>query len=72
MGWATDQGRAFDEAVRGSTYLGLFTLAACTASPGGRRQWLDGLTVGLAVVVVLALLSRLQPGLLEDGGPWGA
>ena len=67
MGWATDQGRAFDEAVRGSTYLGLFTLAACTASPGGRRQWLDGLTVGLAVVVVLALLSRLQPGLLEDG-----
>ncbi len=36
VGWASDQGRAFEEAVRVSFYLGLFTLAACTASrPAG-------------------------------------
>src|SRR4051812_49447540 len=29
LGWANDQGRAFDEAVRVSFYLGLFTLAVC-------------------------------------------
>ena len=67
VGWASDQGRAFEEAVRVSAYLGLFTLAVCTASPGGRRQWIAGLTVGLGAVSILALLSYLQPGLLDSG-----
>jgi hypothetical protein len=62
--WANDQGRAFEEAVRVSFYLGLFTLAACTASRAGRSQWLAGLCLGLGVVTVLALLAYLQPGLL--------
>ena len=30
VGWASDQGRAFEEAVRASFYLGLFVLAVCT------------------------------------------
>jgi O-antigen ligase len=63
VAWANDQGRAFEEAVRVSFYLGLFTLAACTASRGGRTQWLAGLATGLATVSVVALLSYLQPGL---------
>src|SRR3954451_19327432 len=62
--WANDQGRAFEEAVRVSFYLGLFSLAVCTAGPSGRREWVAGLTVGLGVVSVIAVLAYLQPGLL--------
>ncbi len=64
IAWASDQGRAFEEAVRVSFYLGIFTLAVCTAGRAGRSQWLAGLTVGLAVVTVVALLAYLQPGLI--------
>jgi O-Antigen ligase len=66
MSWATDQGRAFEEAVRVSLYLGLFALAACTATARARSQWLTGLTVGLVVVSIVALVAYLQPGLLGD------
>jgi hypothetical protein len=67
VGWATDQGRAFEEAVRASFYLGLFTLAACTATRGARIEWLAGLTIGLAVVTCIALFSFFQPGTLGSG-----
>jgi O-Antigen ligase len=68
IAWASDQGRAFEEAVQASAYLGLFTLAACTASPRGRSAWLAGMTGGLAIVSALAVASRLQPGVLENKG----
>jgi O-Antigen ligase len=70
MAWAPDQGRAFEEAVRISAYLGMFVLAACSAGPGGRRQWLGGLTLGLGLVAVLSVFSYLEPGVLnpEDIG----
>ena len=64
VNWASDQGRAFDEAVRASFYVGLFVLAACTASLRGRDEWLAGLTMGLAVVSAIALFAYLQPGTL--------
>jgi hypothetical protein len=64
MAWAHDQGRAFEEAVRVSFYLGLFTLAVCAAAPADRRQWVAGLTAGLGVVSIIAVLAYLQPGLL--------
>ena len=67
VGWATDKGHAFEEAVRVSFYLGLFTLAACTATRGGRVQWLAGLTVGLTAVTIIAVFSYLQPGTLGSG-----
>ena len=35
IGWASNQGAAFEAAVRVSFYLGLFALAACTASRAG-------------------------------------
>ena len=66
VAWASDQGRAFEEAVRASAYLGLFVLAACTASAEGRARWIDGLAAGLGIVAALAVLSHLQPGLLES------
>jgi hypothetical protein len=65
MSWATDQGRAFEEAVRASAYLGLFVLAACTAGTAGRRQWLGGLAAGFGIVAVLSVFSYLQPQVLE-------
>jgi O-Antigen ligase len=68
VGWADDQGTAFEEAVRVSFYTGLFALAACTASRVGIREWLGGMTAGLAAVAVLALLAYLQPGLLTEAG----
>ncbi len=64
VNWASDQGRAFEEAVRASFYVGLFALCACTASLRGRDEWLAGLTAGLAVVSVIALFAYLQPGSL--------
>ncbi len=64
VNWASDQGRAFEEAVRVSFYAGLFVLAACTAGVRGRDEWLAGLTMGLAVVSVIALFAYLQPGSL--------
>jgi O-Antigen ligase len=67
LAWAGDQGRAFEEAVRVLFYLGLFALAACTASGEGRRQWLTGMTVGLAAVSLVALFAYLQPGTLTSG-----
>ena len=68
VAWASDQGLAFNEAVRVSFYLGLFALAACTANRAGRGQWLAGLTIGLGVVTIVALFAYLQPGVLESGG----
>jgi hypothetical protein len=64
MAWAADQGRAFEEAVRVWFYLGLFVLAVCTASRRGRSEWVAGLTVGLGIIAIIALLAYLQPGLL--------
>ena len=68
IAWAADQGRAFEEMVRVSFYLGLFALAACTASRSGIGQWVAGLTVGVSAVSVIGVLAYLQPGLLTDPG----
>jgi hypothetical protein len=68
VAWASDQGRAFEEAVRASAYLGLFALAACTATERARGQWVAGMAVGLTAVSALAVASWLQPGFLDDRG----
>ena len=68
IGWASDQGRAFDEAVRGIHLSGAVHAGRMHGEPRGApavagrpdrgpRRWSS----------VLALLSQLQPGLLEDG-----
>jgi hypothetical protein len=67
IGWASDQGRAFDEAVRASFYVGLFVLTVCTATRRDRSEWLSGLTIGLGLVATIALFSYLQPGVLDSG-----
>jgi hypothetical protein len=67
VAWASDQGRAFEEAVRVSFYLALFILAVCTAATGARREWLGGLAVGLGALSAVALFAYLQPGILDSG-----
>jgi hypothetical protein len=67
VSWASDQGRAFEEAVRVSFFLGLFVLAACTSTRGGRAEWILGLTAGLGLVTIVALFAYLQPGVLDSG-----
>jgi O-Antigen ligase len=67
VAWASDQGRAFDEAVRVSFYLALFSLAVCTAAPGARRDWLGGLAAGLGALSLVALFAYFQPGILDSG-----
>jgi hypothetical protein len=68
IAWAADQGRAFEEMIRVSFYLGIFALAACTASRAGIGEWIGGLTAGIAVVSVLGVLAYLQPGWLTEPG----
>jgi hypothetical protein len=67
VGWASDQGRAFDEGVRVSFYLGLFVLAICTANRTGRSQWVAGLAIGLGAVSIVSVFAYLQPGVLTNG-----
>jgi hypothetical protein len=67
IGWASDHGRAFDEAVRASFYVGLFVLTACTGTRRDRSEWLSGLTIGLGLVAIIALFSYLEPGVLDSG-----
>jgi O-Antigen ligase len=67
VAWASDQGRAFEEAVRVSFYLALFSLAVCTAAPGARREWLGGMAAGVGALSVVALFAYLQPGILDSG-----
>ena len=68
--WATDDGTVFTEAVRAAGYLGLFMLVVVVAQPGA-RLWPAGLAVGLTVVAVLALGSRLAPSLFPDQSALG-
>jgi hypothetical protein len=65
--WSESVGRSYDELTRVLTYLGVFVaVAAVGANPRRRDQLLEGLTLGMAAVIVLALLSRLEPGLFPD------
>ena len=61
MGWASDDGGAFAEAVRAAGYLGLFALVVVAAPAGSARLWLSGLALGLVAVAALALGSRIEP-----------
>jgi hypothetical protein len=63
LAWASDDGRAFADAVRLIGYAGIFCLVVVAAREGDGRDWLAGLALGFAVVAVVAVASRLQPSL---------
>lgn len=66
--WSSSAEDAFAEFDRTALYLGAYVLAVVA---GGRRQlpqWIDGLTVGIAAVGIVALISRLFPGSFPSRG----
>jgi hypothetical protein len=69
MIWADSSELAFDEANRTALYLGVFALAVVVARRGDARRWVDGLALGIVAVVLLALVARLLPGLIEAAEP---
>jgi hypothetical protein len=61
IAWSADSGASVTEFARVATYLGVFALVLATRRPGDMRRLVNGLGAGMAVIGVLALLSRLHP-----------
>jgi hypothetical protein len=61
ISWAESSERAVMELARTSTYLGVFLLALSAARSGQARGLLNGVTAGVVLVGLIALLSRLRP-----------
>jgi O-Antigen ligase len=66
MIWASDDGRAFEDVVRGLAYLGVFVLVVVASRRAEARAWLAGLALGLVIVGAIALLARFVPGPFGD------
>jgi O-Antigen ligase len=65
-GWASDDGAAFDEAVRAAGYVGIFALVVLASPAHSGRDWLQGLALGLLAVALLGLASRFEPSLFPE------
>jgi O-antigen ligase len=65
--WSESAELSFAEFDQASTYLALFvaTVLACQRL-GGTARIVNGLTIGMAIVLGLALMSRLDPSLFPD------
>jgi hypothetical protein len=66
IGWASDNGSTFFEAVRVLGYLGVFVLVVIASPRASARAWLGGVAVGLVIVAGLALLSSFEPSFGGD------
>ncbi|MFL5870438.1 MAG: O-antigen ligase family protein [Solirubrobacterales bacterium] len=64
MAWASDQGAAFEDAIRVLAYGGVFLLVVLTTRAGDAPVWLRGLAIGATAVAALAICARLEPSLL--------
>ena len=65
MAWASDLGAAYADALRPAGYLGVFVMMAIAARAGSGRTALAGIAIGLVAIGLVALLSRLEPGLVS-------
>ena len=64
MVWSESIERSYLEWTRGALHLGLFVLTVVVvARRGTARSIVDGLTLGAALTIALAALSRLEAGL---------
>lgn len=71
--WSVSAERSFEEACRILVYLGIFLAALLlTQTPQQRQRFVEGLAVGVAVVLVAALASRLLPELVTTNDPTSA
>jgi len=64
--WADDAGKAYIEGVQMAAMTGVFVAALLFVKRGEGRAWLAGMSVGLGVIVFLALVSRFFPELGDD------
>lgn len=62
MIWASDNGRAFEDAVRALAYLGVFVLVVLASRRAEAGAWLRGIAIGLVAIGAIALLARFEPG----------
>lgn len=67
MLWADSPERAFAEFNRVALYLGIFVLVVVASTRSQVAAWVDGIAIGIAAVAVLALASRLFPGVFPEG-----
>ena len=63
MAWASDQGAAFEDAIRVLAYGGVFLLVVVVTRSGDAPAWLRGVAIGATAVAGLAVLARLEPSL---------
>ena len=66
--WAASAESAYAEFGRTALYLGVYTLAVVSTDRRRLTHVVDGLTAAITAVGVVALLSRLFPGLFPDRG----
>jgi O-antigen ligase len=66
--WAPSAENAFNEFNRVSLFLAVFLLVSLAARRGKVDRWVDGLTLAIVAIVLVALTSRLFPGLFPDRG----
>jgi O-antigen ligase len=64
MGWSSSAERAFAEFNRASLYLAVFCVAVLAGTALNARVWSDGFALGIAATGLLALASRLLPGVV--------
>jgi hypothetical protein len=66
--WAASAEKAYAEFDRTALYLGVYVLAVVSTDRQRRAGVVDGLTAAIAAIGVVALLSRLFPGLFPNRG----
>jgi hypothetical protein len=66
--WAASAEKAYAEFGRTALYLGVYVLAVVAVGRRRRADVVDGLTAAIAAIGVVALLSRLFPGLFPSRG----
>ena len=61
--WAPSRETALTEFDLAALYLGVFVLTVVGSRPATIERWVDGLALAIVAIAVLALASRLVPGL---------
>ena len=61
IGWSSSSERSVSELGRIATYAGIFALALVAQGADRLRRTMNAVGAGIAVVAILALLSRLHP-----------
>ena len=66
IAWAPSTEATFAEFNRAALFLAVYVLVVLAGRRETLDRWADALAIGIAVVAVVALVSRLFPGSLPD------